>query len=75
MNRVKRELRKKGIRLESDYPYLPYFIKGNSIFEPGYIFIDGVSVNSETATVKVYLNTITQIIKLQRDGSLEDDFE
>ncbi len=75
MNRVKRELRKKGIRLESDYPYLPYFIKGNSIFEQGYLFIDGVSVNSETATVRVYLNTITHIIKLQRDGSLMEDYE
>lgn len=75
MNRVKRELRKRGIKLECDYPTLPYFIKGNSIFEPGYIFVDGVSVNSETATARVYLNVIVEIFRLQRNGELERNWE
>lgn len=75
MNRVKRELRKRGIKLECDYPTLPYFIKWNSIFEPGYIFVDGVSVNSETATARVYLNVIVEIFRIQRNGELERNWE
>ncbi len=71
MNRVKKELRSKGIKLECDYEYMPYFIKGKSIFEPGYIFIDGITVDSETATVKVYLNVIVETYKLLRNGEIE----
>lgn len=71
MNRVKKELRHKGIKLECDYMEMPYFIKGKSIFEPGYIFIDGITVDSETATVKVYLNVIVETYKLLRNGDIE----
>lgn len=39
MNRLKREIRKRGVKLECDYPTLPY----NGI--------ETVKVDSETATV------------------------
>ena len=71
MNRVKKEFRRKGIKLECDYMEMPHFIKGRSIFEPGYIFIDGITVDSETATVKVYLNVIVETYKLLRNGDIE----
>lgn len=71
MNRVKKEFRRKGIKLDCDYPEMPYFIKGKSIFEPGYIFIDGITVDSETATVKVFLNVIVETYRLLRNGDIE----
>ena len=71
MNRLKKELRRRGIKLECDYMEMPYFIKGKSIFEPGYIFIDGITVDSETATVKVFLNVIVETYRLLRNGDIE----
>jgi len=75
MNRVKKEFRKKGIRLECDYPTLPYYLKGKSCFEPGYIFVDGVTVDSKTATVKRFLNIIVEKYTLQRNGDIKKDYE
>ena len=75
MNRFKKELRKKGIKLGCDYPCLPYFIKGKSVFEPGYIFVDGVHVNAEKATVTTYYNVIWQTEKMLRDGTLETIYD
>ena len=75
MNRVKKELRKRGVKLESDYPWMPYFIKGNSIFDRGYIFIDGVSVDSEKAKVRICYNTIHEVLTLKRNGKLEEDWD
>lgn len=71
MNRLKKELHRKGIRLAKDYPELPYFIKGKSIFESGYIFVDDVVVESETATVYVYLNVLVETYTLLRNGNVE----
>lgn len=42
MNRLKREIKKKGIMLESDYPYLPF----NGI--------EAVKVDSERVTLSIY---------------------
>ena len=42
MNRLKKEIRKKGIKLESDYPFMPY----NGI--------EAVKVDSENATISTY---------------------
>ncbi len=42
MNRLKKEIRKKGVMLESDYPFMPY----NGI--------ETVKVNSEQATISTY---------------------
>ena len=71
MNRVKKEFRRKGYKLDYDYPEMPYFINGKSIFEPGYIFIDGITVDSETATVKIFLNVIVETYRLLRNGDIE----
>ena len=46
MNRFKKELRKRGVMMENDYPYLPY---GS---------LETVEVNSETCTVSCYYNVI-----------------
>ena len=42
MNRLKKEIKKKGIMLESDYPFLPF----NGI--------EAVKVDSELATLSTY---------------------
>ena len=42
MNRLKKEIRKKGVMLESDYPYMPF----NGI--------EAVKVDSENATLSTY---------------------
>ncbi len=75
MNRFKKEIRRKGIKLEADYPWLPYFIKGKSVFERGYIFVDGVTVKTETATIYRYLNIGVEVITMKRNGDLETDLQ
>lgn len=70
MTRLKKEFKKRGFKFEEDYPYLPYFIRGKSIFDRGYIFIDGIGLNKETATYYECLNVMTMATKLNRDGSL-----
>ena len=75
MNRIKKEIRRKGIKLEIDYPFLPYYIKGKSPFEPGNICLEAVVVNSETAEVYEYLNVIVCRHKLLRNGDLEEVFD
>lgn len=42
MNRLKKEIRKKGIKLESDYPFMPY--EG----------LEAVKVDSEKVTISWY---------------------
>lgn len=73
MNRVKKVLRKKGIKLACDYPVLPYDVVGRFL-EPGHIFIDDVVVNSEKATVTNYLNVIVERRTLQRNGEIITDW-
>ena len=68
MNRFKKELRKKGVKLECDYPMLPCLIKGKP-FEPGYIFVDGVSVDAEKAEFTVHLNILDQRTRVLRNGN------
>lgn len=75
MNRVKKEIRRKGIRLECDYPWLPYYIKGNSPFEPSNICLGAVVVKSETAEIYEYLNVIVSHYRLSRNGNLEEIFD
>ena len=75
MNKLKKELRRKGIKLNCDYDVLPYPIKGKSPFNPGYISIEDVTVNSEKAEVFVCYNTISSRISLNRDGSLTETWE
>ena len=75
MNRIKKEFRKKGLKLECDYPYLPFYIKGNSIFERGYIFVDEVRINSETATLYRFLNIGRETHTMQKDGTIKCNFD
>lgn len=61
MNRLKQELRKRGVRLECDFPTLPY----NGI--------DTVIVDSEKAIVSTYHYSAGWIrIRLQKDGTILD---
>ena len=70
MNAFKRFIHSKGIKLESDFPFLPFDIKGK-FGEPGHIFLDGVSVNSEKATVTEYTNVMNVTYCIQRNGKIE----
>ena len=72
MNRIKKEFRKKGYKLESDLPEIPYFVKGKSIFEPGYIFIEGISVDSEKATMSIFYNVIAIKYTMERTGEITE---
>ena len=72
MNRLKKEIRKKGIKLSCDYPCLPYYIKGRSCFEPGHIFIEDVFVNSERATITQFYNVMDIVYQVNRDGSIKE---
>lgn len=47
MNRFKKELIKKGFQLKADFPL---DVKGR-FGEPGYIYLDDISVDTEKATV------------------------
>lgn len=74
MNRVKKEFKKNGLLLESDYPSMPHYIKGKSCFEPGYILLDSVVVRPEGVLIR-YLNIGIEIYRLNRDGSINATFE
>ena len=63
MNRLKKYIREKGIKLECDYPWLPYEVSYN-------IFIEGIYINSEKATIITYYNVIMNQQQLNRDGSI-----
>ena len=58
MNRVKKELRRHGIKLENDYPGLPW---------DG---IQAVIVQSDLARVKVVHTSIVNVWELTRSGDL-----
>lgn len=65
MTRVKEEFRKRGVKLESDYEFLPY---------DG---IETVHVHPETAVCAVYhVSAGWTWIQLNRDGSIDiiDEF-
>lgn len=64
MNRFKKYVRSKGIKLECDYPWLPYDIKP-------YINIEAVYVNASTATIVTFYNVGDFHQHINRDGSIE----
>ena len=70
MNRFKKELRKKGVKLNKDYPWLPYYLNG-SFMEPGFIVLDEVLVNSQRAEVTEVLNVGIFTYGMQRNGNIE----
>ena len=70
MNRFTKEIRKRGIRIESDYDHMPHYIRGHFL-SPGYIVLEAVEVLPEQACVVRVYNTIVEIIDLQRNGLLQ----
>lgn len=69
MNRFKKELRKNGVMLESDYPCMPYEEKGCPALE-------GVVVDSEKCTVTTYFVTIALIDHYDRQMKIDyQDFD
>ena len=58
MNRFKKELRKKGIKLECDYPFIPYEMK--------HVTLEAVEVDSEICTVAFVFTSIIEIVKFDR---------
>lgn len=67
MNRFKKYIRTKGIKLESDYPWLPYDYKN--------ITVEGVRVDSENAVVIQYLNVGTSYTYFNCNGVVNYDFD
>ena len=59
MNRFKKELRKKGIKLESDYPWLPFELKSGGI-------IEGVKVLTEYGIVEFYFTSMIERVWFDR---------
>ena len=72
MNRFKRELRRKGVKLKDDYMCLPFALSGNNPFSPGYISVEDVFVDSKRATVTIFYNVIDETIRMDRNGKLVD---
>ena len=66
MNRFKRYVRKKGIKLEIDYPWLPYELK--------MVSIEAVYVNSEHCYVTQFTTVGDLIAYFHRDGTITYDF-
>lgn len=73
MNRLKKEFRKRGVKLNEDYECLPFYVKGKSCFDPGYICVENVTVNSVTASVITVYNVGDVFYQLHRDGSIEKE--
>ena len=67
MNRFKKYVREKGIKLEKDYPYLP--------FDLGTQSIEAVIVNAETATVREVLSSLIGVIRFDREGEMTYDID
>lgn len=68
MNRLKRELRKKGIKLACDFEFLPFEVSHSNN-----IYIDDVIVNTENASITIVYNTLIDTVILKRDGSFAFD--
>ena len=62
MNRFKKEIRKKGFKLENDYEMLPL----NGIM--------GVTVDTTNAMIFVYYTLTTVVYKFYRNGKIKDIF-
>lgn len=62
MNRLKKEFRKRGIKLECDYPMIPYDEGSQSVL--------GVYVNCELPKVIIEYNSLAVNCFLLRNGKL-----
>lgn len=68
MNRFKKYVKSKGVKLSCDYPWLPFE-------EKNYIFVEDCLVNKSTLQVVKYLNIGNVIITFNRDGTIDYDFD
>lgn len=62
MNRLKKELRKRGVKLENDYPWLPYDFGSQSL--------ESVVVNSEEAEWYEVYSSIVVKLYIDRAGHI-----
>lgn len=62
MNRFKKELIKRGFKLEHQYDWLPYEVSKN-------IYIEATVVDSEKATLTNFYNVIVNKVAFNRDMS------
>ena len=67
MNRFKKEVRKKGFKLENDYPWLPYDMKS--------VTLEGVTANAEKVRVINWYNVGAEIITFDRSMNTSVDFD
>ncbi len=63
MNALKKYLRKKGVIMDHEYPYMPFEVT------PG-VILETVTINPETAEVWYVYNITTEHLRLGRDGEL-----
>lgn len=68
MNRFKKELRKRGFKLENDYDYLPYEVEY-------YMVLDSVVVDTEHCTFTEHYNSITIQLTFDRAMNAHDALE
>jgi hypothetical protein len=66
MNRFKKYVQSKGIKLEQDYIYLPMQI--------GSVTVEAVFCNAQEAKVVTCYDVGTGITKFDRYGNIEQDF-
>ena len=66
MNAFKRYVRNKGIKLNIEYPWLPFEKTGYSI--------EDVYVSSEYAYVTTYTNAGSCVAYFHRDGTMTNEF-
>lgn len=62
MNRLKKELRYKGVMLESDYPFIPYPENGTKLL--------GIKVDSENCIVTKFYASIIIRMQLRDNGKI-----
>lgn len=62
MNRLKKELRNKGVMLESDYPFIPYRENGTELL--------GIEVDSENCIVTEFYTSIIIRMQLRDNGKI-----
>ena len=67
MNRFKKYVREKGIKLEQDYPFLPFDLGSQSI--------ESVIVDAEHAKVREVFSSLIGVVRFDREGEMSFDVE
>ena len=72
MNRFKKFLISKGMEINPET--LPMDIKGR-FGQPGHIYLEDITVDSEKAQVTEYYNVITNKYQILRNGNLKEIYD